>query len=163
MNMPPQSRSGALTPPGEASVLDLLERLKKELGATPRDLGTRIVNALLIVDAAIIKVNSDPDRIAAICELDGCYALRVDTPRIEQVAWLKGLLASGAPFTHREEDRKVAQSIIAALSENLARQPIRGVGIEGGYVIVTPVGKGHEPAQRLREQILELFPVEKRT
>jgi hypothetical protein len=70
------SRSGALTPPGEASVLDLLERLKKELGATPRDLGTRIVNALLIVDAAIAKASSEPDRIAAICELDGCYALR---------------------------------------------------------------------------------------
>lgn len=50
-----------------------------------------------------------------------------------------------------------------AASEKQALQPIRGVGIEGGYVIVTPVGVGTEPPRRLREQILELFPVEPRT
>lgn len=48
-------------------------------------------------------------------------------------------------------------------SEKQALQPIRGAGIEGGYVIVTPVGVGPEPARRLHEQILALFPVEKRT
>lgn len=41
------------------TTLDLLERLKKELAATPRDLGTRITNSLLIVDAAIAKASSD--------------------------------------------------------------------------------------------------------
>lgn len=59
-----------------------------------------------------------------------------------------------------EAARLIREAVSGAPAAGNALSTIKGAAITGGYVVVTPAGWGEDKAQKVRDAILRLFPVD---